>query len=98
MSVLITTILVASLFAPSVSLGSISLEPDQTRYDTANNTTDEDLYESIERMQELSPGTLFCYDILIAGVDYENFVEYMESFNQIHEYDQNQEAEAQQKE
>jgi len=41
MSVLITTILVASLFAPSVSLGSISLEPEQTKHHTANNTTDE---------------------------------------------------------
>ena len=41
MSVLITAILVTSLFAPSMSLGMISLEPDQPRSFTANNTTDE---------------------------------------------------------
>ena len=41
MSVLITAILVTSLFAPSMSLGMISLEPDQPRSFTANNTTDD---------------------------------------------------------
>ena len=41
MSMLITAILVASLFAPSISLGQLSLEPEQTRHYTANNTTDE---------------------------------------------------------
>ncbi len=38
-------------------------------------------------MDELSPGTLFCYDILVGALDYENFVEYMESFKQIHYHD-----------
>ena len=41
MSVLIIAILVTSLFAPSMSLASISLEPDQSKNFTANNTTDE---------------------------------------------------------
>ena len=56
-----------------------------------NEIDDETLFDSIERMEELSPGMLFCYDILIAGVEYENFAEYMASFNQIHDHDQTSE-------
>ena len=56
------------------------------------DSTEDELYGSIKRMDELSPGTLFCYDILVAALEYENFVEYMESFKLIHYHDNEVEA------
>jgi hypothetical protein len=41
---------------------------------------DEILYGSIARMDKVSPGMLFCYDVLMAAVEYDDFVQYMMSF------------------
>lgn len=55
----------------------------------------EQMYESLERMEQVSPGFLFCLDILMAAIDYWDFVSFMLSFQQsttIEEYPPKQEV------
>lgn len=55
----------------------------------------ENMYESLERMEQVSPGFLFCLDILMAAIDYWDFVSFMLSFQQstnVEEYPPKQEV------